>query len=304
VFGRAYRLYGLLRFSFVTWRALVSWSSRYLLHLPIEWQIAAEAEFQDRPAFDMSRRRIALQGIYHYRRRQWFSLQFEFSDTRLRNLPLDFSVDPTLIAREFENLRLARVVGSWVVDTRDSVLNATRGHFWTASVELSLRAWGSDVDFVKLSGQWNQYVALTPFWVFAVRQQIGWGRRLGDFPLLPLSQRFFAGGSTSHRGFSVDMLGPIAPISKAPLGGNAMWITSIEHRFQIHKTWGIVLFLDIGNVFPRAFDLRLAALREAGGIGIRYLSPIGAVGVDFAWLLDRRPEEKGFRWFVTIGQNF
>jgi len=304
--GRGYRLYALFRFSFVNWRVLGSFGGRSLMGWPVEWQVAGETGFQRQPNFDLFQTRGLLQGVYRYGPRSLLTGQWEVSETRLENLSQNLRPEEVeLIAREFENLRLTKLSLGWFRDTRDSVLNATRGQFLTLNGELSLRSWGSDVTFLKLSGQWNVYVPLTARWVWAVAQRVGWSRRF-EAPerlppdqrvLLPPSQRFFAGGSRSHRGFAFNTLGP-------PLGGNALWLTTVEQRFTLGSAWGIVLFLDVGNVFLERPSLHWSDLRKAGGFGLRYIAPFGPIGVDLAWLLDRRPGERGFHWFVTIGQEF
>ncbi len=304
--GRGYRLYALFRFSFVNWRVLGSFGGRYLMGLPVEWQVAGETGFQRQPNFDLFQTRGLLQGIHRYGPRALLTGQWEVSETRLENLSPSLSpAEVELIAREFENLRLAKLSLGWLWDTRDSVLNATRGQFLSLNGELSLRRWGSDVTFLKMAGQWNVYLPLTSGWVLAVAQRVGWSRRFeapARLPpdrrvLLPPSQRFFAGGSRTHRGFDFNTLGP-------PLGGNSLWLTTVEQRFTFRQVWGLVLFLDVGNVFLENPSLRWADLRKAGGFGLRYIAPFGPVGLDLAWLLDRRPGERRFHWFVTIGQEF
>jgi len=304
--GRGYRLYALFRFSFVNWRVLGAFGGRSIGHLPVEWQVAGETGFQRQPNFDLFQTRGLLQGVYRYGPRSLLTAQWEVSETRLENLTPTLSPEEVeLIAREFENLRLTKLSLGWLRDTRDSVLNATRGQFLSMTGELSLRSWGSDVTFFKVAGQWNVYLRLTPAWVLAVAQRAGWSRRLeapAHLPpdqrvLLPPSQRFFAGGSRTHRGFGFNTLGP-------PLGGNALWLTTVEQRFNLRPSWGLVLFLDVGNVFLENPSLRWSDLRKAGGFGLRYMAPFGPIGVDLAWLLDPRPGEKRFHWFVTVGQEF
>ncbi|MCS7311299.1 MAG: BamA/TamA family outer membrane protein [Acidobacteria bacterium] len=304
--GRGYRLYALFRFSFVNWRVLGSFGGRSMGDLPVEWQVAGETGFQRQPNFDLFQSRGLLQGVHRYGPRSLLTGQWEVSETRLENLAPTLSPEEIeLIAREFENLRLTKLSLGWLRDTRDSVLNATQGQFLSVTGEFSLRSWGSDVTFLKLAGQWNVYLPLTSGWVLAIAQRAGWGRRFeapARLPpdqrvLLPPSQRFFAGGSRTHRGFAFNTLGP-------PLGGNALWLMTVEQRFNPRPSWGLVLFLDVGNVFLENPSLRWSDFRKAGGFGLRYIAPFGPVGVDLAWLLDRRPGERRFHWFVTIGQEF
>ena len=89
--------------------------------------------------------------------------------------------------------------------------------------------------------------------------------------LLPASERFFAGGDTTVRGFSLDRLGTDATISSTgfPTGGNGLVVLNAELRVALFGGLGAVGFLDAGNVFLRATDLDLGQLRGAAGFGVR-----------------------------------
>ena len=108
--------------------------------------------------------------------------------------------------------------------------------------------------------------------------------------LLPASERFFAGGDTTVRGFSLDRLGTPATISSTgfPTGGNGLVVLNAEMRVALVGGLGAVGFLDAGNVFLRARDLDLGQLRGAAGFGIRYRSPVGPIRIDMGFKLDRR----------------
>ena len=303
--GKGYQAFGLLRFSFANRRALGSFGRPVLFSLPVEWRIALEYDFQDRVSFDSTRYRALFHALYRIARKRSLNAQLEISRTRVSDIRLLNPSELTQLARDFENLRLTTLMLGYIDDTRDSILDATRGHFLTVQSEVGLTAWGSDYNFIKITGSYSRYTTLAPFWTVAGIFRMGWARRLHANPLIPaLSQRFYAGGSRSHRGFALDELGPRDPVSGAPTGGNSFWVFSLEQRFRAAGKWGLVGFLDLGNVFLENPSFRFSAFRKAAGLGLRYEAPVGLVGVDFAWLLDRRPGEKRFRWFITIGQEF
>ena len=107
---------------------------------------------------------------------------------------------------------------------------------------------------------------------------------------LPASERFFAGGDTTVRGFALDRLGSEATLNADgyPTGGNAMLVLNPELRTPLVKGVGLVGFVDAGNVFLRASDVDLGELRAAAGVGIRYRSPLGPLRFDVGFKLDRR----------------
>jgi outer membrane translocation and assembly module TamA len=129
--------------------------------------------------------------------------------------------------------------------------------------------------------------------------------------LLPASERFFAGGDTTVRGFSLDRLGTPATISSTgfPTGGNGLVVLNAEMRVALVGGLGAVGFLDAGNVFLRARDLDLGQLRGAAGLGIRYRSPVGPIRIDMGFKLDRRELAPGRLerrnvLHISLGQAF
>jgi outer membrane translocation and assembly module TamA len=127
---------------------------------------------------------------------------------------------------------------------------------------------------------------------------------------LPASERFFAGGDTTIRGFALDTAGAPNTISSTgfPRGGNALLLMNGELRFPVWKDFGAVLFVDGGNVFDRTTELDLGELRGSSGFGLRYGSPIGPIRFDVGFKMDRRTIagtlESGRGFHFSIGQAF
>jgi outer membrane translocation and assembly module TamA len=128
---------------------------------------------------------------------------------------------------------------------------------------------------------------------------------------LPASERFFAGGDTTVRGFALDRLGSALTLDRQgfPQGGNGMAVFNVETRAPYWKDLQFVWFLDAGNVFKRATDIRLDELRVASGIGFRYRSPLGPLRVDWGWKVSTRLLQTGGRersnvLHISLGQAF
>ncbi len=129
---------------------------------------------------------------------------------------------------------------------------------------------------------------------------------------LPASVRFFAGGDTTVRGFSLDRLGDARTISPSgfPTGGNSEVVLNAELRVSVlGRRAEVVGFLDAGSVFPRATDLNITKLRSAAGFGFRYRSPVGPIRVDLGFNLDRRELvpgqlERANVLHISLGQAF
>jgi outer membrane protein insertion porin family len=107
---------------------------------------------------------------------------------------------------------------------------------------------------------------------------------------LPASERFFAGGDTTIRGYALDSVGAPETISSQgfPIGGSALVIFNVELRAPVWRDLGAAVFVDAGNVFRQASEFDLSRLRGASGFGLRYRSPIGPIRVDLGFKMDRR----------------
>jgi outer membrane translocation and assembly module TamA len=128
---------------------------------------------------------------------------------------------------------------------------------------------------------------------------------------LPASERFYAGGDTTVRGFALDRLGTPETIDPAgfPKGGQGLAVLNAELRVPVRGVLGMVAFIDAGNVFPTLDEMDLTELRAAVGFGIRYRSPVGPIRVDLGIKLDRRMLPTGERerptaLHISLGQAF
>ncbi|MDX1982590.1 MAG: translocation/assembly module TamB domain-containing protein, partial [Bryobacteraceae bacterium] len=212
-------------------------------------------------------------------------------------------------------LRVAPLQASLTHDNRDDILDATRGSFLSQSVEYAPEVLGSQLQFVRYYGQYFRYQALSrpaeipwsggarrPRVIYAGAVRAGVASGLGGQELVA-SERFFAGGGTSVRGFRQDHVGPV-DFRGDPEGGDAMFVTNHELRFPAFSILDGVAFVDAGNVFSRARDLRPWDLRTAAGMGVRIRTPYFLFRLDYGFNLNPKPGEDRGRFFFSIGQAF
>jgi outer membrane translocation and assembly module TamA len=127
---------------------------------------------------------------------------------------------------------------------------------------------------------------------------------------VPASERFFAGGDITIRGFPLDRVGAPNTISEQgfPKGGNAVLILNAELRVPVWGDFGAAFFIDGGNVFDRVTEFDVSELRGSAGFGLRYRSPIGPIRLDLGFPMDRRviggKLEKRSVLHFSIGQAF
>jgi outer membrane translocation and assembly module TamA len=272
-----------------------------------------------RSSFNFRRRQARAEAGLRFRQNYGVTGRYSFERTELFDERFTDPDEPLLIDRFFPQVRLSKVSLSLFRDTRDDGLDPNRGMFLSADNDLALRALGSQVGFAQTflgalafhRLPWQRRTVLALAGRVGVAQ--GFSRTVNDQVVedLPASERFFAGGDTTVRGFSLDRLGTEDTITETgfPRGGNGVVVLNAELRFNVWRSLGMVGFLDAGNVFLRASDIDLTDLRSAAGFGLRYRSPIGPLRIDLGFNLDPRelvpgtPERRTVL-HVSLGQAF
>ncbi len=199
------------------------------------------------------------------------------------------------------SLDVGAIDTSVVRDTRDSVLNATRGSFLSLNLSVAPRALGSDFDYVRELLQGALHIGIGRTMTWSQRVMVGAIFTFGD-DRLPVNDLFRAGGANTVRGFGTDALGPQTDAGEA-LGGGATLVFNEELRYQHPTGLGAAVFYDAGNVYERARDFDFS-LRHSLGAGLRYTSGFGLLRLDVAFPLNRRPEDKSYQLWFTFGQTF
>jgi len=231
-------------------------------------------------------------------------LRYLYQDTNVFNVqvPLDE------IDRQYRTYTVSGPSASVIFDSRDDPLEPKRGLFLGADLQLSLDALGG-VSYLRGFFQGTSVRRLRPDLVFVLSARLGLaGTFGGEAPLLPLPERFFAGGDYGPRGFPVDGVGPKVLGTNGqlyPTGGNAVALGGAELRYNVTRAFQLASFVDTGNVFPETRDLVLSRLRWSAGAGLRYRTPIGPVRLDWGYILDPEPGDEGrYHFHLTIGHAF
>ncbi|MCP9493769.1 MAG: BamA/TamA family outer membrane protein [Pyrinomonadaceae bacterium MAG19_C2-C3] len=261
-------------------------------------------------------------------------LRYTYEDVRLLNIESLLIRD---ILRPDRTVRLSRFSGTFARDTRDSQTDATRGSFLSLDNTIALRQLGGNISFNKFQSTYRRYQQVIPNSenrfgrtvlsgsinvglanIFNARDRAGISGVIDDADLrLPISERFFTGGSTTLRGFAFEEAGPrvaipggiflnrdaeeveVSPFT-VPVGGNALFVVNAEARIPITRRFSLVPFYDGGNIYdrvgdifrktPRPDDTRPANFRvdftHTVGLGIRFRTPFGPLALDYGFLLN------------------
>jgi outer membrane protein insertion porin family len=309
-------------YGFNEYVARVTFLERRILGTDADATVSAGIEQAVRSSFDFNRRGASATITRRLSPTLAVSARYGIDRTKLLNIKSNFAAQPE-IDRLFPQVRLSSVASSVIRDTRNDAIEPNSGSLVGVDAELAARRIGSEVGFLKTFVQGFTYRRLTR----PSSAVIAFGARVGlatGFPRevtsdnativlddLPVSERFFAGGDTTVRGFTLDRLGTPQTIDQDgfPTGGQGLIVLNLETRIPIRGGLGAVVFIDGGNVWRLVSDIDLSQTRGSVGFGIRYRSPVGPIRVDLGIKLDRQVLPTGERerptaLHISLGQAF
>ncbi|MDF1577251.1 MAG: outer membrane protein assembly factor BamA [Desulfobulbales bacterium] len=188
-------------------------------------------------------------------------------------------------------------------DTRDRMYGASKGSNHNLSVKYAGGIMGGDNSFTKFEASTSWFFPITKSTTFHPRLSAGqiFGNSEG---YLPVFEKFYLGGLNSIRSFDNGQISPIEEGER--VGGDKMWYANLEYIFPIAKTQGLlgVVFYDIGNVYATGESWQFSDYKHSTGAGIRWLSPIGPLRLEWGYNLDPKEDEDTRNWEFSIGGSF
>ncbi len=228
---------------------------------------------------------------------------YQFKMTRLSDLS-----DATSLQEEDEDYNKGSVGIQTVWDTRNDIFYPTTGLRLTSGFDLSSPAFGSEIEFGRVTLGGRYFIELPREYVLGMRVRTGLIVPFRDQTFIPISERFFNGGDSTVRSYEHSQLGP-KDDSNEPLGGLGYNVFSIELRKRLSRDFAATLYVDAGNVAPNKssherdfapYASRAELLNDTLddffndfkfgiGIGLQYLLPVGPIRIDVAYNPD--PDE-------------
>jgi outer membrane protein assembly factor BamA len=277
------------------------------------------------------------------------TLIYNFVYRRVAVNPATLQVSANLIPQLSQPVRVGGPGLTWFHDTRDpGPLDAVRGSYTSVQEFLASSKFGSQVSFNRTDVTNSTYYRFGKHqYVLARNTRLGFEVPFGTSPnvnslscggdpqqdllqtnascnAVPLPERLYAGGATSHRGFGINDAGPRDLQTGYPVGGNGVFVNTIELRLPaptlpyVGDSVSFVVFHDMGNVFTHVGDMFPSFTRfhqpdqqtcanvgppqvtpatpfgtcnfnyfsHALGLGVRYKTPVGPIRVDFSYNLN------------------
>jgi outer membrane protein insertion porin family len=302
-----------LRGSTIEQAGVLSIKQPQVLFLPVDSYLTFSASKKQQISFDEKRLDLSYQYSRPINDHAWNMLRYTLTNVRVSHEPVD-------LAREERPRNLSTFSAFYINDTRDNYtdpnaryLDPQKGFFTSTDAAFTVNH-GDGGYYVSLYSQNSFYRRLPGGLLLASALRIGLLGPIGgdkSIPVgqrIPISERFFAGGASSLRGFTSDRAGPLG-LNGEPIGGNALLIGNLELRIPLVSRMELAGFYDGGNVYSTPGAMRFSTFSHAVGFGLRIKTPLGPIRVDYGFNLNLSSQLKSYgyksgHFFVTIGPPF
>jgi len=215
----------------------------------------------------------------------------------------NFTRDGDVAAYEtFDQRGILVVTPSISYDSRDNFMNPKEGLFMLCWMDISRGMMNSLDDFYKYRIDLRGYTTPIDRLTFAVRGGFGKIEPYGSEGSVPQDQLFFLGGTGSIRGFDENLF--LFDENNDPVGGQLMAMGNAESRIDLGANVELSLFYDIGYLDETSGQYRAENVRYTTGVGLRYVTPVGAFGLIYGHKLNPEPDESRWRVHFSIGYTF
>jgi len=304
IFGMGRRADLRFRGSAIEQAGAISVQQPQIRFLPVDSYFVFSGSFKKEVSFDVRRFDMTYQYGHQINDHTWGLGRYTFTNVRPSDVPPD-------LAREETPRNLSTVSAIYLNDTRDNYIDPERGFFNSTDVSFTSKLRAQNLasgNYVSLFTQNMYYRKLAGDIVMAAIFRFGIKESVSGDPGIPISERFFAGGGSTLRGFATDMAGPLDP-NNEPVGGNALLIGNLELRVPLVSRLQAVAFYDVGNVFSRVNNMHLSDFSHTAGMGLRVRTPLGPIRLDYGYNLNLSPYQRsiGYKpghFFLTIGAIF
>lgn len=212
-----------------------------------------------------------------------------------RTLRVEYAAERQAITAFGADTNLALYAShAWMWRRLDDPVDPRRGYLLRGEVGGALKALASTQDFARLHARAAALVTLAERHTFTFRAELGSvfaESRNG----IPSNYLWRTGGDTSVRGYAFQSIG--VPLGAAVVGGRYLATGSLEYLWRVTGAWGAVVFYDVGSAADSVRDLEPF---QGVGVGGRYQTPVGAVGLDVAYGVER----KDVRLHFSLGFTF
>ncbi len=227
------------------------------------------------------------------------SINYEIEQVEITNV----SDDASSLTRDQVGTRLTSSISPSIWrDTRDNYLDPTSGS--KNALYLTVAGLGGDNHFWKLVVDSGWFFPVIWDTTFGLHGRYGCVRGFNSHEV-PLYERFYVGGINTIRGLGFGQGGPVNEKGEE-IGGVQQLVFNVEYIFPLLDEMKLkgVLFFDYGGAFDHSYELSERNMRRTTGAGIRWMSPLGPLRIEWGYNLDRRENEGNDKVEFSLGGFF
>lgn len=304
----------------------LSFMEPYLFDKPIWGKVDLYNQTQDYDGYTLRTNGFGLAVGKSFTEYVSASLRYSYDRSEVANLTAS---PPFALEKQIDSygktISTSAVTASLSRDSRDFYLDPKEGSRNTMFIEYAGGPLGGNPSFIKGVADSAWYFPVVLDTVFMVRGRIGYAGSLIDQPL-PMSERYYVGGTGTVRGYQYGSLGPTEPTYQKDglgnlsldtnmqpvvtgtnrIGGTKELIYNFEYTIPIVPAARLkaVVFYDIGTAFDHYELIRNRKLRHSYGWGIWWLSPIGPLKFEWGYIINKQPTDQPSLFDFSIGALF
>ncbi|MCS6894086.1 MAG: BamA/TamA family outer membrane protein, partial [Deltaproteobacteria bacterium] len=174
----------------------------------------------------------------------------------------------------------------------DNYAFPTSGYSFRAQLKLGT----ADVNYAEIKSSLTKFLSLSKNLVFDLSLKY---QEIMSNKEVPLPYRYFVGGRDSLRGYKLFKLGEKGD-QGSPLGGTRFVGSQVELNWIFYDPLALVVFTDFGGID----NLERDELGIGSGLGVRYLSPVGPVGLEVARGIYKNDSRRDLAFYFNLGISF
>ena len=295
--GTGRKLGGSVNANFINRGATLSFSEPWTFGTRWRTDINLYDQYLTEPGFNLYHYGTKVEVGRTFGQHSSVSFSYVFENAQLSHV----EVTDTL---KYFNPKTRSLMLKYVRDTRDNLFNPLSGTYLEATQEIAGGIFQGNNNYTRTIVQGKWFHRLGRQIVFASGIELGTVQPFGTSTDIALSERFYAGGPTSIRSYNYQKVGPLDPNGE-PLGGRIELVWHLaEFRLQVYKMFGMVGFVDVGNIWSGISSVRISHMAVAAGPGLRVNTPVGLLRLDWGINPDHRGDQAPSKLYFGMGQAF
>lgn len=185
------------------------------------------------------------------------------------------------------------------LDSRDDIFNPQKGISSSFRIDNAGSVLGGSNDFRKTAGDVSMFYNIGNGIILAWRVRAAGILTYGRNGPVPIQERLKLGGGMNLRGYKTDEI-----TTDTTSYTNMLVNGNLEFRVPIYWMFGAAAFVDAGNVWSGFSDVKWHEYKGGTGLGLRFITPVGPVRLDYAVKTEEKIDFKQGRFYINLGHAF